>query len=312
MRIPLGSMLTVIFLTLISGSGCVPGDRLDPHFDVTNRSDQPILVILDDATNTKKERLVSKGQRVRITDEAHRWAGVPFVLKVCDSKTRKVIWSRSLSDSEVDALHESAMEMHFEWPDDAKGIHDPASRTNEYGKPALAGRPGYDYESRVTGITYPSSATNSFGYNGFDARVSKTDSAGTSTYRRLGAGATSAVLGDGSASFTPGLSERRGSTTTFQHSGIKNADAQSGTGQTLGATRQYDAFGNIESSTGTFQGPFGYGGGFGYQSDADSNLKLLGHRYYDSSTGRFSELRAPRAIRRPLAVWRRLESGVNS
>ncbi|MCU0315332.1 MAG: RHS repeat-associated core domain-containing protein [Fimbriimonadaceae bacterium] len=31
---------------------------------------------------------------------------------------------------------------------------------------------------------------------------------------------------------------------------------------------------------------FGYAGGFGYQEDA-SGLKLLGHRYYDSSTGRF-------------------------
>ena len=30
-----------------------------------------------------------------------------------------------------------------------------------------------------------------------------------------------------------------------------------------------------------------YGGVFGYQSDVDSGLMSLGHRYYDSSTGRF-------------------------
>ncbi len=42
----------------------------------------------------------------------------------------------------------------------------------------------------------------------------------------------------------------------------------------------------MTSSTGTWSGPFGYAGGFGYQEDA-SGLKLLGHRYYDSSTGRF-------------------------
>ncbi len=174
------------------------------------------------------------------------------------------------------------------WSGGSKSFgYDGAGRTTSIVTSAGTTTLSYDYEARVTGITYPSSATNSFGYNGFDARISKTDPASTSTYRRLGAGATAPVLGDGSASFTPGLSERRGSTTTFQHSGIKNADAQSGTGQTLSATRQYDAFGNIESSTGTFQGAFGYGGGFGYQSDADSNLKLLGHRYYDSSTGRF-------------------------
>ncbi|MEQ1821696.1 MAG: hypothetical protein ABL949_04235 [Fimbriimonadaceae bacterium] len=34
--------------------------------------------------------------------------------------------------------------------------------------------------------------------------------------------------------------------------------------------------------------------------------------YARSTCQEFSELRAPRAIRRPLAVWRRLESGVNS
>ena len=55
---------------------------------------------------------------------------------------------------------------------------------------------------------------------------------------------------------------------------------------TVSAARQYDAFGNIVSNTGTWSGPFGYAGGFGYQEDA-TGLKLLGHRYYDSSTGRF-------------------------
>jgi hypothetical protein len=31
----------------------------------------------------------------------------------------------------------------------------------------------YDYESRVSGITYPSSATNTFQYNGNDLRTKK-------------------------------------------------------------------------------------------------------------------------------------------
>ncbi len=95
------------------------------------------------------------------------------------------------------------------------------------------------------------------------------------------------MVGDGFATFTPGVSERRSGTTRFQHSGIKNADAQSLTNQTVTASRAYDAFGNVAASSGTMNGPFGYGGPFGYQSDADSGLKLLGHRYYDSSTGRF-------------------------
>lgn len=41
------------------------------------------------------------------------------------------------------------------------------------------------------------------------------------------------------------------------------------------------------ASSGTWSGPFGYGGAFGYQSEPDSGLQLLGHRYYDPSSGRF-------------------------
>jgi RHS repeat-associated protein len=61
---------------------------------------------------------------------------------------------------------------------------------------------------------------------------------------------------------------------------------QTDTSQNSVASRTYDAFGNVLSSTGTWNGPFGYGGGFGYQEDR-SGLMLLGHRYYDSSTGSF-------------------------
>lgn len=57
--------------------------------------------------------------------------------------------------------------------------------------------------------------------------------------------------------------------------------------QTISASKQYDAFGNVVSSSGTFNGPFSYGGKFGYQSDSDTSYQLLGHRYYDPSTGRF-------------------------
>jgi RHS repeat-associated protein len=83
------------------------------------------------------------------------------------------------------------------------------------------------------------------------------------------------------------ISERRGSTSTFIHGGLKNLDAQSSSSEVVTVERAYDAFGNVVGSSGTWNGPFGYAGGFGYQEDADSGLKLLGHRFYDSSTGRF-------------------------
>ena len=48
----------------------------------------------------------------------------------------------------------------------------------------------YDYESRITQITYPNSSTNAFAYNALDTRVGKVDSGGTKTFKRDGAGAT--------------------------------------------------------------------------------------------------------------------------
>ena len=58
------------------------------------------------------------------------------------------------------------------------------------------------------------------------------------------------------------------------------------TGGTSGY-RAWDAFGNRTIAQYSPVGPFGYAGGHGYQEDGDSGLKLLGHRYYDPTTGRF-------------------------
>ncbi|MBS1717933.1 MAG: RHS repeat-associated core domain-containing protein, partial [Armatimonadetes bacterium] len=145
----------------------------------------------------------------------------------------------------------------------------------------------YDYEDRVKSITYPGGATNTFAYNGLDTRTQKVDSSGTKNYRRDGVGVTDPVLSDGVSTFTPGTSIRTGSTSTYTTSGLKNATGQTNASAALIATRTYDAFGNQTANTGTWSGPFGYAGQFGYQEDPDSGLKLLGHRYYDPSTGRF-------------------------
>jgi|CXWL01.1.fsa_nt_gi RHS repeat-associated protein len=149
----------------------------------------------------------------------------------------------------------------------------------------------WDFESRITSITKPGMTTNTMAYNGLDTRVSKVDSGGTRSFKRDGAYVTDPVLSDTAGGtttkYTPGVSERRGSTSRYLHSGIKNADSRTTTGTTVEATRSYDAFGNVISLTGTWQGFFGYAGGFGYQEEPDTGLKLLGHRYYDSTTGRF-------------------------
>ncbi len=95
------------------------------------------------------------------------------------------------------------------------------------------------------------------------------------------------VVADSQATYTPGISERRGTESRFYHGDIKNFVEQTDSSGQIVSSQQYDAFGNPVSSTGTWQGPFAYGGRFGYQSDSDTSLSLLGHRYYDPTTGRF-------------------------
>jgi RHS repeat-associated protein len=143
----------------------------------------------------------------------------------------------------------------------------------------------YGHESRITSISGPGVAA-SYAYNGLDTRVSKVENNVPNTFLRNGAYVTDSVLKYSGASYTPGIWERRGSTTTFMHSGLKNMDAQTNGSGAVSASRTYDAFGLVTEQTGSHSGPFGYAGAFGYQEDA-TGLKLLGHRYYDPSTGRF-------------------------
>ena len=128
--------------------------------------------------------------------------------------------------------------------------------------------------------------TNLMSYNGLDTRVGLTDSAGMKTFQRDGVGVTAPVLTDGTATFTASGENRNGTKTTFI-SALKNTDLQTNSSGAVTAERQYDAFGNVIAPSGAWTSQFGNAGRFGYQEDPDSGLKLLGHRYYDSATGRF-------------------------
>ncbi len=93
---------------------------------------------------------------------------------------------------------------------------------------------------------------------------------------------------DGAAVYTPGLSERRGSASKFLHAdALGTTRGITDSTQTVTDSMLYDAFGNTLSRTGTTPTPFGFVGSKQYQTDADSSLQLLGHRYYDPSIGRF-------------------------
>ena len=148
----------------------------------------------------------------------------------------------------------------------------------------------WDKESRITALT-DGTTSASYVYNGFTARTSKTVGGTSTTYKRAGASAVSPVVANTTGGTTtnhlPGISSKTGGTSTFSHSGIKNGVLQSNSSQTNTGTKRYDAFGNVLATTGSWTTQFSYGAPFGYQSDSEFGYQLLGHRFYDPSTGRF-------------------------
>ena len=146
----------------------------------------------------------------------------------------------------------------------------------------------YDYEDRLTSIVGPGLSA-SYAYNGADARVGKTVAGGAGrTYRRDGVGVTAPVLSDGLATMVPGISERSNGTTRFSHLDRlgTNAKTTDSSGSMVDA-KAYDAFGLPRAFANPTGSQKGFASAFGYQEDAESGLKLLGHRYYDAATGRF-------------------------
>lgn len=157
----------------------------------------------------------------------------------------------------------------------------PTSITTSAGTRTLA----YDDDDNLTSIS--GTGGGSYTYNAAGTRVKKVVGSSTTNYVRDGAGVTAPVISDGSAVYTPGISERRGSTSSFALSDrMGSATNLANSSSAVTDTKDLDAFGNLRGSTGSNPTPFGYAGGFGYQGD-ETGLMLLGHRYYDPSAGRF-------------------------
>lgn len=146
----------------------------------------------------------------------------------------------------------------------------------------------YTPDNRVASIRYPSGASNAFYYNGLGLRVFKQDSRGGVSYLCDGSDPGSSVLWDSTAIYTPGISERRGGVSSFYQSDVLGSTRalHNGTWYTTDAF-VYDGFGNTLSRSGNTPTPFAFVGKQGYQTDNDSDLQLLGNRYYDPSIGRF-------------------------
>ena len=165
--------------------------------------------------------------------------------------------------------------------------YDSAGRTTSVTTSAGTTTLSWDYEDRLTGITYPNTSTNSFAYNAFGARVSKTDSGGSFTFSRAGASSGAAILSDGSASYTPGISERRSGVSRFYHFGAQGENGrETASNESTASARTWDAWGNPLSYTGSTNSPFGFLGGVGGEFEFDSSLIFIGRSTYDPSTGR--------------------------
>lgn len=147
----------------------------------------------------------------------------------------------------------------------------------------------WDYNDKLTGITYPNSSTNTFVTDDLGQRVSKVDSAGTTNYLYDG----DRVLADSRADYTNGgvtglISERAGSVSKMYHGDqLGSTRGLSNGSQAITDAREYDAWGLTVATSGGTATPAGFVGGQGYQTDADSGIMLLGARYYDPSLGRF-------------------------
>lgn len=128
---------------------------------------------------------------------------------------------------------------------------------------------GYDYEDRLTSVTPPGASAITYVYNGLGSRVGR----GSEEYRRAGASPGSPLLADGSASYTPGISERRGGQSSFFHWGsLGDLSAQSNGSGALTDLYSYDWFQVIVGHTGSSTTPIGAGGGY-----VDSGTGGVGH-----------------------------------
>ncbi len=134
----------------------------------------------------------------------------------------------------------------------------------------------------------------SYGYNGLGQRVRQSDANGLNSAVYRDDAIDSPMIADSSATYVWGpngiVSELRNGVINYYHGdALGTTRAMTTQGRTQTDTRETDAFGNLwgPGSNLATPTPFGYAGAWGYQTDADSGLMLLGHRYYDASVGRF-------------------------
>ncbi len=144
----------------------------------------------------------------------------------------------------------------------------------------------YDFANRLISVVGPS-GTTTYAYNGLGDRLQQTENGVTTTFTMDLASDLPQVLDDGTNSYTYGI-DRISQTT--------GADTEYFLGDALGSVRQladttgavtlaknYDPFGNMETSAGSGSSMFGY---TGEQTDP-TGMVYLRARYYNPAMGEF-------------------------
>ncbi len=152
----------------------------------------------------------------------------------------------------------------------------------------------YDQANRLTKYQMDSGTVWTYGYNGDGLRTSKSNnSPGTTEYFTWDiAAGLPLLLQDGSASFVYGpggmpleeVVNSDGKTYYYHADQLGSVRALTDANGSVVNTYNYDAYGNIASSTGTTYNRFGYTGEY---TDGESGLVYLRARYYDPSTQQF-------------------------
>ena len=87
------------------------------------------------------------------------------------------------------------------------------------------------------------------------------------------------------------LGERRSGSYYFLHDGLGSVVAVTDTSGNVVSTYSYDPYGNATSTTGSLYQPIRYAGGYwDGTSSAGEALYKFGQRYYDPSTGRWTQI----------------------
>lgn len=165
--------------------------------------------------------------------------------------------------------------------------YDAAGRTTSISSGGSVRTFNWNEDDRLVSLARTGQPTTSYVYNGFGTRVSKANSNGSRAYKRDGAHVTAGVLSDSVSTMVPGISERSGGTTRHQLADYLGSVKKLTSAGSVTDSMEYDAFGAAVSRTGRTNTQAGFAGSLGYQTDAESEYQLLGHRYYDPAIGRF-------------------------